>query len=393
MEEKDKCVPYWPVVSILVLSLVGIVIAGELVKIHIKVYTDPSYHSFCALSEGINCETVAESPYAVFWFLPVAVWGILGYLLIISLVVWNIVLRKKKKEEYISWASFILLGIAIFSMIVDLILGYISHIVIHSLCILCMSSYFVNFLILILAILNIKYLPLGFKEIFLNEFRFIKENKFGFSLWSISWVLVLFLLYLFYPRYWTSKLSEPEMEDNKLQTGVTKDGYPWIGNPNGVEIEEFSDYQCPYCRRAHQKMRELLLAFPDKIKLIHHHYPLDHHCNPLLRGRPFHPIACFLSKIAICAQKEGKFWEANDLLFEYQLKPQRPTIEKIAEELGIDKEKLKDCVNSTETEEFLKREINLGIKLNIMGTPTYKVGERLYPGMIPQQILEEIILH
>lgn len=51
-------------------------------RIHVFVHTDPSYHSVCAMSDGVNCETVAVSPYSVFAGLPVSVWGIAGYVVL-----------------------------------------------------------------------------------------------------------------------------------------------------------------------------------------------------------------------------------------------------------------------------------------------------------------------
>ncbi len=43
----------------------GVLVSAELTRIHRLVHTDPSYESVCAVSDGINCETVARSPFAV----------------------------------------------------------------------------------------------------------------------------------------------------------------------------------------------------------------------------------------------------------------------------------------------------------------------------------------
>lgn len=383
--------PIWSTVSIFILCLVGIVVSSELIRIHVKVYTDSSFHSFCALSEGINCETVAESRYAVFWFLPVAVWGVLGYLVIGSLALWNLIYRKYGREgKFFTWGFSIIFILGLISILIDVVLAYISHKIIHSICILCTTAYFINFLILFFSILQIKYSGKSFTTHFITDIEFILTYKKGFSIWCLSWVVILALLYFFYPKYWIAKRTDQGQK--YFSSGVTKEGYPWIGAQDGVIIEEFSDYQCPHCRRAHHAIRQLLFLFPDKLKLVHHHYPLDHNCNRLLKGRPFHTMACFLSKIAICAQKYGKFWEANDLLFEYQLRASKPTVNSIAAELGLNAERLEECLKEKSTQELLHRDIELGLKLNIVGTPSFKIGDRIYPGMIPQDVLEEIVL-
>jgi uncharacterized membrane protein len=61
--------------AFVLLSLLGVAVAIELTRIHVFVHIDPSYHSVCAMSEGLNCETVAVSPYSVFAGLPVSVLG------------------------------------------------------------------------------------------------------------------------------------------------------------------------------------------------------------------------------------------------------------------------------------------------------------------------------
>ena len=46
---------------------------------HYRVYTDVAYSSFCAISKAINCDTVSQSSYSIFFNVPVPVWGIIGY--------------------------------------------------------------------------------------------------------------------------------------------------------------------------------------------------------------------------------------------------------------------------------------------------------------------------
>ena len=59
----------------ILLYLLGVLVSIELTRIHLFVHTDPAYQSVCAVSEGVNCETVAISPYSVFAGLPVSVDG------------------------------------------------------------------------------------------------------------------------------------------------------------------------------------------------------------------------------------------------------------------------------------------------------------------------------
>jgi len=69
------------------LLLLGLGLSSWLTYLHVRVYSDPTYESVCALSERVNCETVAMSEYSIFLGLPVSVWGILAYLGMIAFAV------------------------------------------------------------------------------------------------------------------------------------------------------------------------------------------------------------------------------------------------------------------------------------------------------------------
>jgi len=64
---------YYTVLSI---GLIGLFVSTYLSYSHYRVYTDVGYKSFCAISKAINCDTVSQSAYSIFWGLPVPVWRI-----------------------------------------------------------------------------------------------------------------------------------------------------------------------------------------------------------------------------------------------------------------------------------------------------------------------------
>ena len=81
-------------VAALVLVTVGLGLSIELTRIHHRVHTDPEFASICNISDAINCENVARSPYSVVLGLPVSVWGILAYLTIGGLVLSGLARRR-----------------------------------------------------------------------------------------------------------------------------------------------------------------------------------------------------------------------------------------------------------------------------------------------------------
>jgi len=58
--------------AVLALCLAGLAVSLYLAISHYRIHTETGYQSFCALSKAINCDTVSESPYSVWWGLPLA---------------------------------------------------------------------------------------------------------------------------------------------------------------------------------------------------------------------------------------------------------------------------------------------------------------------------------
>jgi protein-disulfide isomerase len=169
--------------------------------------------------------------------------------------------------------------------------------------------------------------------------------------------------------------------------GTTPEGHPWIGAGEPVlVVEEFSDYQCPYCQKGHDQMRKLVQDHPDRVQLVHRNYPLDQSCNGQLK-RPFHPYACQYAAMAVCAQKQGRFWEANDYLFSKGRRRKPVTVGELAWVTKIKADRLAECVDSQETARHIQHDLEAGRALNIRGTPTYVIGDRSYPGAIPPDVL------
>ncbi len=81
-----------------------------------------------------------------------------------------------------------------------------------------------------------------------------------------------------------------------------------------IIITEFSDYLCFQCRKMHTALRLLVDHYPDRIRLIHRHFPMDHEFNPLVK-EPFHGGSGKMALIRLYAHQKDKFWEINDLLF------------------------------------------------------------------------------
>jgi len=367
-------------IAFLVICTIGCCLSADLQRLHVKVHTDPEYHSYCAISERVNCETVAASDYAVLFTLPLALWGIIAYLVLGALSVWSL----RRPLTPASWPFGFLFWFTLFSSIFSIYLFMISHFIIKSVCVVCTGTYLVNFSLLGITLAELRQLKTRPVKALKADIQFIKIRKFSFMLLVLAPVVALIILWFTVPPYWRLKES---IGPGGFPIGTTIEGYPWIGaNKPKLVIAEFSDYQCPYCRRGHDEMRKLIETYPDRVRVVHRHYPLDNECNADIT-RPFHPSSCAYARMAFCAQQQGRFWEANDYLFKNGRRPEPVTPDELAASIKIDAGLLKSCAGSSTADSALQNDLSEGRFLNIRGTPTYVIGDKTFPGRIPPEVL------
>ncbi|MFC1642024.1 vitamin K epoxide reductase family protein [Myxococcota bacterium] len=369
------------------ISLLGIAVAVELTRIHVFVHTDPSYHSVCAMSEGVNCETVAVSPYSVFAGLPVSVWGLAGYLLMGGLGLWSL----GKRRLHSTWPLGLLLVLTAFSVGISAVLAFISATRINSFCLFCTGSYAVNAGLLVVSLAASRRTRFPIRDLLLHDLKALVARPVVFAVLALAGFVTLGALLAFVPSYWKT----PGWSDlPKLVSGTDESGHHWIGarNPR-LTIVEFSDYECPHCRAAHKAMRVLAAEHPEQIRLIHRHLPLDMTCHPGL-GRPFHARACLLAEAAECAGVQGRFWEMNDALFSIQetVKTQNVDSVDLAVRIGLNRLDFKRCLENHATAERIAVDVRESMARKLNGTPSFLVGDELFLGRIPEAELEQLLV-
>jgi len=367
-------------IAFLVLCTVGLCLAADLARLHLNVHTDPDYQSYCAISERVNCDTVAASKFAVKWGLPTALWGMVIYLTLGALAVWG--LRSRLRTP--SWPFGFLAWVSTLAVAYSIYLFYVSHFIIESLCPVCVASYLVNVCLFGLAVRELRRLEVGSWQALKDEWRAALAAPSSVLLLGAAVAIGVGLLWFGVPRYWEVEVSSGP---GGLTVGRTEDGHPWIGaREPQLEIVEFSDYRCPHCLRGHQEMRRLIASRPDEVRLIHRHYPLDQGCNPRMQ-RQLHPFACDYSRLAFCAGEQARFWEANDFLFAQGRRPRLVSATELAAELELDVDQLKACLVGDTANEAVDEDIRAGIGLGVRGTPTFVVDGRIYPGRLPEEVV------
>jgi protein-disulfide isomerase/uncharacterized membrane protein len=366
------------------ITLIGIAGSVYLAISHYRVYTDIEYKSFCAISKAINCDTVSQSPHAIFLNMPVAVWGILAYAVIFILVTFA---GSKSADNERIWS--LIFWAALFYSLYSVLLALISTYVIGSYCIMCIVTYGVNFALLFYAwLVRRRFAHAGLFEDTRKDILFLWENKARRVLLLAVFFAAALSTWAFFPNYW--KFQRPLISED-IPKGFTQEGHPWIGAPDPVlEITEFTDYQCFQCRKMHFYLRQLVVKNPDKIRIIHRHYPMDHEFNPIVKD-PFHVGSGKLALLAAYAAYKNKFWQMNDLLYEIGSQKKPVGTRELAGIVNLDHNELALAINDRAIRHLVKHDIYTGNKLGIVGTPAYVIGDRVFQGHIPPGIIRRMI--
>lgn len=148
--------------------------------------------------------------------------------------------------------------------------------------------------------------------------------------------------------------------------GLDTRGRPFKGNPEApITIVEFSDYQCPNCKRAASLMDKMLAEHPDMVKVYYMDFPINRS-----------GISRVIAHGGVCAAAQGRFWQYHDLAFERQERLQKSTPAQLALELELDKPRFNACMQDSSTHAKVEASYQQARRLGITDTPTVFVDNR-----------------
>jgi len=177
---------------------------------------------------------------------------------------------------------------------------------------------------------------------------------------------------------WASVQPARLLED---PVSIPTGGSPSMGPANAqITLVEFSDFQCPYCAAAVPEIQAILQAYPKQVKLIFKQYPLD-----------FHNQAELAAAAALAANKQGKFWAMHDAMFANRTDLSRENLLALATKNGLDVDRFKTDLDSTEIHEAVVRDIQDGERAGVEGTPTIFVNGRRWNGAIVLGSLKPVL--
>jgi protein-disulfide isomerase len=147
-----------------------------------------------------------------------------------------------------------------------------------------------------------------------------------------------------------------------------------------VTVVEFSDFQCPFCGRVNPTLKEIEDKYQGKIKIAFRNLPL-----------PFHDKAHLAAEAALAANEQGKFWAMHDKLFANQQALDRPSLEKYAQEIGLNMNKFTAALDSGKFKDKVDSDAKEGAAVGATGTPTFFINGTRLVGAQPADKFKEVI--
>jgi protein-disulfide isomerase len=163
---------------------------------------------------------------------------------------------------------------------------------------------------------------------------------------------------------------------------IPTEGYPSLGPDDApITIVEFSDFQCPFCRRFHEETYQALLdAYPGQIRFVYRNLPLT----------SIHPDAMPSAVASLCANDQNAYWDYHGKLFSSETLT-RDTFVQYAADLSLNVDEFSACLDSGKHDDFIQQDMNFALDLGVQSTPTFFINGLAIVGAQPLSAFQQII--
>ncbi|WP_275198210.1 DsbA family protein [Bradyrhizobium sp. CSA207] len=156
---------------------------------------------------------------------------------------------------------------------------------------------------------------------------------------------------------------------------------PVAGNPGGnITIVEWSDYNCPYCRKLEPELRQVIQD-DGKVRLVMKDWPI------------LGPVSVAAARIALAARFQDKYHQAHDAMMGVSSRLTEPRINELLAGAGVDMDRLKRDLteHAKDIDAVLKRNNEQAEAFGFRGTPAFIVGKYRVPGVLSMTEFEQVI--
>ncbi len=184
-------------------------------------------------------------------------------------------------------------------------------------------------------------------------------------------------------------IMDSTVDPNKeVMEKISLDNVPTKGAKDAqVTVVEYSDFQCPFCKRGKDMLPDILKQYDGKVKVSFKQLPLQ-----------IHDWAMKASIASLCAYDQGndKFWAFHDEIFDNQDKIKLATADETfagyAKKIGLNMKKYNTCIASPEAEARVQNEMKEAQSIGVRSTPTFVVDGMIVPGANPDGVKSAIDL-
>lgn len=219
-----------------------------------------------------------------------------------------------------------------------------------------------------------------------------KNDVWKYAAFILGALVIVLVIYMF-----NSRTSETITDDSgntipgRIEANIDDDAM--IGDADAkVTIIEFSDYECPFCKRHHDQTLPSLKAEyieTGKIKYIFRDF------TPTLANPNYHPNAINAAMAAECVGEQGgdeAYWQMHEALFANQGSNTADSVKNLAQTLGYD---ISSCLDSSQTKAEVEKDFADGRTYGIQGTPGFLIGSNgeytLLSGACPYSAFKQAI--
>lgn len=178
-----------------------------------------------------------------------------------------------------------------------------------------------------------------------------------------------------------AKKAPEEEEDKSVWKVLVQDDDPIRGPKDAlVTMIIFSDFQCPFCKRVEDTLKQVAAAYPQDVRFVWKDNPL-----------PFHPRAkpsAALARVAYKAKGDKGFWDAHDAIFESNPKLEDDDLKAIAEKIGV---KFDPATDGNKFADKIDSSVELANDVQARGTPHFFINGVRLSGAQPLEAFKKAI--
>ena len=362
--------------------------------VHYRLLTDPSYSSFCDVNPTVSCTQAYLSQYGTLWGVPVALAGVLFFVLVLLLSGMGARAASAVRES----APGYVFALSIIGLAVVLYLAWASYFQLHTFCLLCATTYAAVIAVFLISGSASTVPMTSLPRRAASDLRALVTSPMALAIAGLV-VLGMGTAVALFPR--EGATSVPEATYSPLTDEQRADVEKWwavqprvdLPIPNDgakVLVVKFSDYMCPACKQTYEWYKPVLAKYLSggQVRYVVEHYPLEAECNPSAPGN--HHASCEAAAAVIMARAKGTAETLEQWIFTNQLSLTPDTVKKAARDIGGVQDF--DAQYPTALQE-VKNDASLGARLGVNVTPTFYINGRKLPGqtLTPPQYFDYLI--